>query len=147
MAKAPPVDWAVPEGLGLLLVREASGAAIVELAGGTEKDILLGDELGVLGHKDLAGVAQVELLGMVAEELAVDAAPDETAVGVDIDLGDTEFGGLEEVLAEEGVQIRLFGKPEVHGHRRMGVILATDKTIELALAKAERAYSKLTISL
>lgn len=58
-----------------------------------------------------------------------------------------EFGGLEEVLAEEGVQIRLFGKPEVHGHRRMGVILATDETVELALAKAERAYKKLKISL
>ena len=58
-----------------------------------------------------------------------------------------EFGGLEDVLAEEGVQIRLFGKPEVHGHRRMGVILATDETVELALAKAERAYKKLKISL
>ena len=58
-----------------------------------------------------------------------------------------EFGGLDEVLSEEGVQLRLFGKPEVHGHRRMGVILATDETIELALAKAERAYNKLKIQL
>lgn len=58
-----------------------------------------------------------------------------------------EFSNLEEVLAEPGVQLRLFGKPEVHDHRRMGVILATDETVELALAKAERAYAKLKITL
>lgn len=54
---------------------------------------------------------------------------------------EVEFSGLEEALSEPGVQIRLFGKPEVRGHRRYGVILATDETVELALAKAERAYS------
>lgn len=53
------------------------------------------------------------------------------------------FTNLEEVLSEPGVQIRLFGKPEVKDHRRFGVILATDETIEKALAKAERAYAKL----
>ena len=42
--------------------------------------------------------------------------------------GDTDkvvFGNLDEVLSEEGVQMRIFGKPEVVGHRRLGVILAT----------------------
>ena len=39
----------------------------------------------------------------------------------------------------------LFGKPEVHGHRRFGVILATDVSVEKALQKAERAYNKLEI--
>ena len=56
-----------------------------------------------------------------------------------------EFCNLEEVLAEPGVQIRLFGKPEIAGHRRVGVILATDTTVEAALAKAERAYAKLKV--
>ena len=62
--------------------------------------------------------------------------------------GDTDkvvFGNLEEVLAEEDVQIRLFGKPEVSGHRRMGVILASADTVEEARAKAERAYAKLHV--
>lgn len=62
--------------------------------------------------------------------------------------GDTDkvvFGNLEEVLAEEDVQIRLFGKPEVSGHRRMGVILASADTVEEARAKAERAYAKLRV--
>lgn len=64
--------------------------------------------------------------------------------------GDTDkvvFSNLEEVLAEEDVQIRIFGKPEVKGHRRYGVILARDESIEKALAKAERAYAKLGVTI
>ena len=53
---------------------------------------------------------------------------------------EVEFEGLEKALAIPGVQMRLFGKPEVHGHRRYGVLLATDETVEKALAKVEEAY-------
>lgn len=56
-----------------------------------------------------------------------------------------EFCNLDKVVEEPGVQIRLFGKPEVAGHRRVGVILATDDSVAGALAKAERAYAKLEI--
>ncbi|WP_286008140.1 formate-dependent phosphoribosylglycinamide formyltransferase [Barnesiella viscericola] len=62
--------------------------------------------------------------------------------------GDTDkvvFGNLDQVLAEEGVQMRIFGKPEVVGHRRLGVILAIADTVEEARAKADRAYKKLQI--
>ena len=58
-----------------------------------------------------------------------------------------EMDCLEKVLEEPGVQIRIFGKPEVRGHRRMGVILAKDTTLENARAKAERAYNKLKINI
>ena len=64
--------------------------------------------------------------------------------------GDTNkvvFSGLEDILSEEGVQIRIFGKPEVKDHRRYGVLLATDETIEKALAKVERAYAKLKVEM
>ena len=64
--------------------------------------------------------------------------------------GDTDkvvFGNLAEVLSEEGVQMRIFGKPEVVGHRRLGVILATADTVEEARAKADRAYKKLKVKL
>lgn len=64
--------------------------------------------------------------------------------------GDTDkvvFGNLDEVLSEEGVQMRIFGKPEVVGHRRLGVILATADTVEEARAKADRAYKKLKVKL
>ena len=54
---------------------------------------------------------------------------------------EVEFEGIDKVLAIPGVQIRLFGKPAVHGHRRYGVILATDETVEKALQKVEQAYN------
>ena len=58
-----------------------------------------------------------------------------------------EFCNLDKVLEEPGVQIRFFGKPEVAGHRRIGVILATDDSVVAALAKAERAYAKLEVKI
>ena len=67
------------------------------------------------------------------------------AIVVEGDTTMVEFENLEEVLAEPDVQIRLFGKPFIKGHRRMGVILAKADSVEEALAKAERAYAKLKV--
>ncbi len=68
------------------------------------------------------------------------------AVVVEGDSNRIEFGDVEQALAEPGVQMRIFGKPEVKGHRRMAVILATDTSVEAAKAKADRALAKLKIS-
>ena len=46
------------------------------------------------------------------------------------------FKNLEKALAEEDTQIRLFGKPEVNGERRMGVALALSDNIKNARSKA-----------
>jgi phosphoribosylglycinamide formyltransferase 2 len=46
------------------------------------------------------------------------------------------FGGLEHALQTPGTQLRLFGKPEVRGKRRMGVALAIGHDIADARAKA-----------
>ena len=67
------------------------------------------------------------------------------AIVVEGNTKEYEFCNLENVLEEPGVQIRFFGKPEIAGHRRVGVILATDDSVAAALAKAERAYSKLEV--
>jgi len=67
------------------------------------------------------------------------------AVVVEGDSDKVVFDNLEEVLSEADVQLRIFGKPEVVGHRRMAVILASADTIEEARAKANRAYDKLKI--
>ena len=67
------------------------------------------------------------------------------AIVVEGNTKEYEFCNLDEVLSEPGVQIRIFGKPEIVGHRRVGVILATDESVEKALAKAERAYAKLQV--
>ena len=67
------------------------------------------------------------------------------AVVVEGDTDKVVFGNLDKVLAEPNVQVRIFGKPEVKGHRRMGVILARGENIEDALAKAEKAYETLEV--
>jgi len=67
------------------------------------------------------------------------------AVVVEGDTDKVVFGNLDKVLAEPNVQVRIFGKPEVKGHRRMGVILARGESVEEALAKAEKAYSTLEV--
>ena len=40
-----------------------------------------------------------------------------------------------------------FCKGEVNGHRRLGVLLARDISVEKALEKVERAYAKLDVKL
>jgi len=52
---------------------------------------------------------------------------------------DVRFHGLEHALAEPDTQLRLFGKPEVRGRRRMGVTLALGSDVDAARAKARRA--------
>ena len=49
------------------------------------------------------------------------------------------FGNLAAAMAEPDTALRLFGKPEVSGQRRMGVALARGESIEAARAKALRA--------
>lgn len=68
------------------------------------------------------------------------------AVVVEGNTTEIEFDNLEKVLEEPGTQIRIFGKPEIKGHRRMGVILATADTVEEARAKATRAAEALKVT-
>ncbi|PKO80055.1 MAG: phosphoribosylglycinamide formyltransferase 2 [Betaproteobacteria bacterium HGW-Betaproteobacteria-13] len=55
------------------------------------------------------------------------------------------FGNLGAALSEPDTALRLFGKPEIKGQRRMGVALALDTSIEDARAKALRAASAVSI--
>ncbi|MDE7443781.1 MAG: formate-dependent phosphoribosylglycinamide formyltransferase, partial [Muribaculaceae bacterium] len=68
------------------------------------------------------------------------------AVVVEGNTTQIEMDNLDQVLAEPGTQMRIFGKPEINGHRRMAVILATDETVEAAREKASRAYDKLKVN-
>ena len=56
------------------------------------------------------------------------------------------FSGLERALREPDTQLRLFGKPEIVGHRRMGVALALDRTIRAARAKARRVAAAVKVT-
>lgn len=57
------------------------------------------------------------------------------------------FGGLADALAEPDTQLRLFGKPEVAGERRVGVALALAESIEGARDKALRSAGSVDIHL
>lgn len=85
------------------------------------------------------------LLGLPVSEIRFFGPSASRAIVVEGDTDKVVFENLEKVLAEPGVQIRIFGKPEVVGHRRMGVILATAESTEEAIKKADRAYNALTI--
>ncbi|GGB34252.1 phosphoribosylglycinamide formyltransferase 2 [Oceanisphaera marina] len=57
----------------------------------------------------------------------------------------TRFGGLNLALAEPDTELRLFGKPEINGRRRMGVALALADSIEAAKTKASDCAAKVTV--
>lgn len=86
------------------------------------------------------------LLGLPVPAIEFYGPSASRAIVVEGDSDCVEFDNLEKVLAEPSTQIRIFGKPEVHGHRRMGVILTKADTLEEARAKASRAYEALKIN-
>ncbi len=86
------------------------------------------------------------LLGLPVPAIRFYGPSASRAVVVEGDTDKIEMDNLENVLAERGTQMRIFGKPEIKGHRRMGVILATDENVEAARAKAERAYEALKVN-
>ncbi|AKD38604.1 phosphoribosylglycinamide formyltransferase 2 [Pasteurella multocida subsp. multocida OH4807] len=87
------------------------------------------------------------ILGLPIPDIYLISPSASKAIVVEGKSNQVEFGNLVEVLAEPNTNLRLFGKGEVNGHRRMGVILARDHSVEEALEKARRAYAKLDITL
>ncbi|WGE75828.1 formate-dependent phosphoribosylglycinamide formyltransferase [Actinobacillus equuli] len=87
------------------------------------------------------------ILGLPIPEIYQISPAASKAIVVEGKSSNVSFGNLDKVLEEIGTNIRLFGKGEVNGHRRLGVILARDENTEKALAKAERAYAKLAVQL
>ncbi|MCG7554676.1 formate-dependent phosphoribosylglycinamide formyltransferase [Pseudoalteromonas piscicida] len=58
-----------------------------------------------------------------------------------------QFNNLAQALAEPLTDIRLFGKPEVSGKRRMGVALARSDSAESAVEKAKQVAATVGITL
>ncbi|MDA1075246.1 MAG: formate-dependent phosphoribosylglycinamide formyltransferase [Proteobacteria bacterium] len=56
------------------------------------------------------------------------------------------FSGFDAALSEPDTQLRLFGKPEVKGERRMGVGLALADNIDEARAKAARVAQAISVT-
>lgn len=85
------------------------------------------------------------LMGLPVPEIKFYGPSASKAIVVEGDTNRVEIDDIDKALEEPGVQIRIFGKPEISGHRRMGVILATASDVEQAKKKCDRAYSKLNI--
>jgi len=87
------------------------------------------------------------ILGLPVPNIRQHGPSASSVILVEGDSLQVEFDNLEVVLAGPDTQLRLFGKPEVHGQRRMGVVLARGATIDEALENAERGSAAMTIDL
>ncbi len=67
------------------------------------------------------------------------------ALLVEGESADLRFGGLDRALAEPDTQLRLFGKPEIHGSRRLGVALALADDVDEARARARRVIERIEV--
>lgn len=86
------------------------------------------------------------LLGLPIPEITFYGPSASHAVVVEGEGKEIVFSGMEKVLATPGTDMRIFGKPEVKGHRRMGVVLARGNDVDDAVAKVEDAAAKLKIT-
>lgn len=87
------------------------------------------------------------VLGLPIPDLYCYAPAVSRALVVEGDTNRITFDGIDEALAIPTVQVRLFGKPEVHDHRRLGVVLATGNTLEEAMNRSEEALGKIRVNL
>ena len=79
------------------------------------------------------------ILGLPIPNIAFHGPSASSVILVQGNSTQTRFSGLERALAEPDTSLKLFGKPEVAGKRRMGVALARGSTIEEARDKANQA--------
>ena len=87
------------------------------------------------------------VLGLPIPEIRLLGPGASRAIVVEGDSTRTSFGNLDKVLEQPDTQLRLFGKPEVHGHRRMGVLLARAESTDEARKKTAVMLENLEISL
>ncbi|TGL40305.1 formate-dependent phosphoribosylglycinamide formyltransferase [Leptospira perdikensis] len=79
------------------------------------------------------------LLGLPIPELIFHTPAASSAILLEGKTNSPIYTGVDEALKLKGVDIRIFGKPELDGKRRMGVSLALGKSIEEAKEKANHA--------
>jgi len=84
------------------------------------------------------------ILGLPVPSIRQHGPSASAVVLVEGDASEVRYTGLEQALAEADTQLYLFGKPEVHGKRRMGVALARADSVEEARHKALRSASCIT---
>ncbi len=86
------------------------------------------------------------ILGLPVPNIVQHGPSASAVILVEGDSAQVRYGNLAQALSEADTQIRLFGKPEVKGQRRMGVALAREGDITSARAKATRAASGVKVT-
>ncbi|MCR4558832.1 MAG: formate-dependent phosphoribosylglycinamide formyltransferase [Bacteroidales bacterium] len=87
------------------------------------------------------------VLGLPIPNIAFHGPSASKAVVVEGESKDIVFSGLEDALSIPDTSIRIFGKPEVSGHRRMAVLLARGNSVEEARQKVQEMAKKIKIQI
>ncbi len=87
------------------------------------------------------------VLGLPIPNIAFHGAGASRAVVVEGDSDRLSLGNLDKVLEQPDTQMRFFGKPEVHGHRRMAVLLARGLDVTEAREKTGVMMERLDVKL
>jgi phosphoribosylglycinamide formyltransferase 2 len=87
------------------------------------------------------------ILGLPIPNIVLHGPSASSVVLVDGNSEQASFGNLQQALSEADTQLRLFGKPEVAGRRRMGVALARGESVAEARQKANRAAAAIVVEL
>ena len=87
------------------------------------------------------------ILGLPIPNIAFHGPSASKAIVVDGNSDDVKFDGFSEILAEPDTAMRLFGKGELKGHRRLGVLLARRNTVEEALDTVMKMREKVKVEL
>ena len=87
------------------------------------------------------------ILGLPIPDIAFHGPSASSVILVERESSQVRFGNLDTALAAPETALRLFGKPEVSGSRRMGVGLARGSDTDEARAKAQAVSSAVTVEL
>ena len=87
------------------------------------------------------------VLGLPIPNITFHGPSASRAIVAEGDSNQLQLGNLDQVLSQPDTQMRFFGKPEVHGHRRMAVLLARGASVEEARSKTGFASDALDIIL
>ncbi len=87
------------------------------------------------------------ILGMPIPNIAFHGPSASKAIVVEGHSHEVKFANLEKVLGMPNTAMRIFGKPETGGHRRMGVLLARDESVEKAIDRVMQMRQDIEIKL
>ena len=141
-----------------LTVRHIGGTSFLEPVGHVQGEDVIFSEVSPRPHdtgmvtmitQDLSQFAlhARAILGLPIPNIAFHGAGASRAVVVEGDSNQLSLGNLDKVLEQPDTQMRFFGKPEVHGHRRMAVLLARGLDVADARRKTGVMMEQLEIKL